>query len=185
MTTPSLLSLPIQVSEPLVKVEGPVCGDAPVQPAILPRENSSVFSFLPGLRNLDSSDALSGLLRRASWFGAKQLDETAQPEAEPAQDCGNVTLLIGSVPPFGDVKIGTTASSYFTFSNPSGCSVRYTVSGGGYGFNVYPLGSGTLPPQVSVTIHVDFSPTSQQYYSGTASVNPNGGSTSFSGHGVP
>ncbi|MCC7344277.1 MAG: choice-of-anchor D domain-containing protein [Deltaproteobacteria bacterium] len=145
---------------------------------------------LPDLLSQGFVDPASALLRRAEFFAGrspagvtKELSGPAEgAEAVPLQNCSNVTVSVGSIS-FGDQRINTSNTRYFTINNPNCCAVNYTISGGAYGFTLSSSG-GTIPANGSVSVSVTFTPTNEQYYSGSISVSPGGAGVNFSGRGI-
>lgn len=135
-------------------------------------------------------DPASALMRRAEFFagrspagGTKEVPGlTEGAEAVPLQNCSNVTVSVGSIS-FGDQRLNTSTTRYFTINNPNCCAVNYTISGGGYGFTLSSSG-GTIPANGSVSVSVTFAPTNEQYYSGSISITPGGAGVTFSGRGI-
>ncbi len=136
------------------------------------------------------TDPAAALMRRAEFFAGrsllsstKELPELSEgAEAVPLQSCSNVTVSVGSIS-FGDQRINTSTTRYFTINNPNCCAVNYTISGGGYGFSLSSSG-GTIPANGSVSVSVTFTPTNEQYYSGSISISPGGAGVNFSGRGI-
>lgn len=181
MSTGPLQPLQIIPLETVSNPEPSGFGAAPettwVNTPIAPTRNA-LSGFLQAL----AGDPLQGLIRRAAWFGGKQADSLESPEAEPLQNCSNLTVNGGSIS-FGDVRVGTSTTRYFQINNPNCCPVNYTISGGGYGFAISPT-AGQVPANGSVSISVTFTPYNEQYYNGSASVSPGGAGVSFNGRGI-
>lgn len=187
-TLPSLL-LASSLTQALggAKTEGlaavQICGveDSPRTPSL-----ALLQSFLVS----GHGDPTAALMRRAEFFAArptlalpKELSETLEgTEPEPLQNCSNLTVSTGSIY-FGDQRVNTSNTRYFTISNPNCCPVNYTISGGGYGFSLSTSG-GTIPANGSVSVGVTFTPYNAQSYSGSVSISPGGTGVSFSGRGV-
>ena len=93
------------------------------------------------------------------------------------------TVTVSGTAIFGDVRINTLQTRYFTITNSNSCSVSYTIAGGGYGFSVSSSG-GTLPANNSVSFSITFSPYLVQSYSGSISISPGGTGITLSGRGV-
>lgn len=136
------------------------------------------------------ADPGSALRRRAEFFAGRpalgaakeSAGLTEEAEVVPLQNCSNVTVSVGSIS-FGDQRINTSTTRYFTINNPNCCAVNYTISGGGYGFSLSSSG-GTIPANGSVSVSVTFTPTNEQYYSGSISITPGGAGVTFSGRGI-